>query len=157
MTVTARRIIATPARSAADAWQVIVDLLAPQPSPARNELLRIHGIASSLIASLAMQDAPIIVYGNGPRVRIYCVYDDDAISGEGASEQALATCPTDGDWALSLPAPAEDLDWLTAALSARSTKITARDQTEPVSTQSGGGEDRKASAATIDLEAFLRP
>ena len=157
MTVTARRIKATPARSASDAWLVIVDLLAPRPSAARDELLRIEGIASSLIASLAMQDTPIVVYGHGPRVRIYYLYDDDAISGKDASEGSLATSPTEGDWTMSLPAPAEDLDWVNRSLSSRSTRVTARDQTEAVTDLGGGGDDRKASAATIDLEAFFKP
>ena len=39
MTVVARRIRATPERGASDAWQVIVDLIAPKDGAARRELL----------------------------------------------------------------------------------------------------------------------
>jgi hypothetical protein len=46
MTVIARRIIATPVRSASEAWAAIVNILAPQSgSKARQELLAIEGIA----------------------------------------------------------------------------------------------------------------
>lgn len=156
MTVVARRVKATPARSASDAWQVIVDLLAPMDSAARSELLRVEGVASSMIASQATKAAPIVVYGNGPRVRIYCLFGDDAIEGEQANEERLASCPTEGDWSLSLPAPADDLKWVREALAKRSTRVTARDESEPVEASSEDEGDRKAAAA-IDREAFLRP
>ena len=41
MTVVARRIRATPERGASDAWQLIVDLIAPKDGTARSELLGI--------------------------------------------------------------------------------------------------------------------
>lgn len=157
MTVVARRIKATPARPASEAWQVVVDLLAPTASEARDELLRVEGIASSLIASQAMKDAPIVVYGSGPRVRIYCLYDEDAIEGEQANEQSLASCPTEGDWSLSLPSPPEDLKWVQDSLKKRSSKVTARDMAEPVATGSADeASGRKATDAVINPEAFFR-
>ncbi len=157
MTVVARKVGATPSRPAAEAWQVIVDLLAPAASTARDELLSIEGIASSLIASQAMKDAPIVIYGSGPRVRIYCLYDEEAIEGEQANEQKLATCPTENDWAMSLPAPSEDINWVQSSLKKRSSRITARDMTEPLVTESSDeGAERKGTSAVIDPEAFFR-
>jgi hypothetical protein len=156
MTVVARRIKATPARSASEAWLVIVNLLAPRASAARDELLRVEGIASSLIASLAMKDAPIVAYGHGPRVRIYCLYDDDAASGDQADEGQLAACPTEGDWSLSLPAPTEDLAWASKALSSRSSRVTTRDMSDSVTDQDGE-ENQKTAITAIDMEAFFRP
>lgn len=157
MTVVARRIKATPARPAADAWRVIVDLLAPKASDARTELLGIEGAASSLIASRAMEGSPIVVYGSGPRVRVYCLYDEDAIVGEGANEQSLASVPTEGDWSMSLPCPAEDLEWVGAALAKRSKRVTARDLKGVVTDSSTDEGEAKSSAAVIDTEAFFRP
>jgi hypothetical protein len=103
MTVVARTFCSIPKRSALDTWAAIVDLLAPRAgSDSRRELDSVAGIASSLITREAMT-APIVVYGCGPRVRIYCVYNEDAITGDAASENKLAFDATDGDWHMSLP------------------------------------------------------
>lgn len=156
MTVVARRIIATPARPASEAWAVMVDLLAPdKQSEARKELESVAGIASNLIADEAFEGAAGVVYGSGPRVRLYCLYGDKAISGDRASEAALAFNPTEGDWRMSLPCPAEDLTWVRGALKERSSRITARDMDEDVE-EEGDSEGRKASAGfEIDTEAFF--
>lgn len=155
MTLIARRIIACPVRSATEVWNIIIDLIAPQQdSPARAELLRVAGITSSLIADEVMTE-PIIIYGAGPRVRIYCLYGEDAIIGELASETPLSFYPTDGDWNLSLPCSEDDLAWVQSSLGKYSNRISARDLT--------AGVDEEASAKTlstglpqVDREAFLR-
>lgn len=158
MSVVARRVIATPGRSATEAWQLIVDLVAAKPSPARDELLGLEGIASSVIASKSMESAPLVVYGNGPRVRIYCLYDDDAIEGEQSNEQTLASSPTEGNWSLSLPVDIEDLAWIQAALKKRSTHVTARDKADNDLAQDSRTEgSQKSSGVVIDPEAFFRP
>lgn len=156
MTVVARRVVATPARPASDAWAVIVDLLAPdKQSDARRELENVAGIASNLIADEAFESAAGVVYGSGPRVRLYCLYGDKAISGDRASESALAFNPTEGDWRMSLPCPSEDLAWVRGALKERSSRITARDMDEDVE-EEGDSEGGKASAGfEIDTEAFF--
>ena len=156
MTVVARRIVACPVRSACDVWSLIVDLLAPDSgSSARQELLGVAGIASLLIGDEALEKAPCTIYGSGPRVRVYCLYGEDAISGETANEAALASCPTEGEWRMSLPCPAEDLEWVQKALSARSTRITARDMMAPVDTEAE--ETAAQRLVVVDKEAFLRP
>ena len=104
-TVVVRRVVATPGRPAAMAWKVIADLVAPPGSAAREEINAVAGIAISLIAAESMRDSAIVVHGVGPRLRVYCLYDDDAILAEGSSEDLLAWCPTNGDWAMSLPCP----------------------------------------------------
>lgn len=157
--VVARRIIATPARHASKAWAKIVDLIAPdQNSPARKELESVAGIASSLISEEAFKDAPAVVRGKGPRVRFYCLYNEDAISGEKASEAALATVPAEGDWKMSLPCPTDDLKWVQAALRNKSTRITARDLSEPVTDEDENSqrENTSAKVVTINREAFFR-
>lgn len=157
MSVVARRIRATPQRAASDAWQVIVELLAPKDGPARRELLAVEGIASSVISTESPNDAAIVVRGKGPRVRVYCLYGDEAVAGDDANEAALAECPTDGDWVMSLPADAVDVDWMKAALAKKSTRVTVREKSEAFD----DGEDRQkalgATDAAINMEAFLRP
>lgn len=154
MTTLARHIISEPVRTASETWKIIVDLLASDAnSPARNELLSVAGVASSIIASEAVKDSPIIVYGSGPRIRIYCLYGEDAIVGEDANESELSSNPTAGDWAMSLPCLADDLEWVQNALSKRSKRITARDMNTPVENEEPNTTGKSAS---IDMEAFLR-
>jgi hypothetical protein len=155
MTVFARRVAATPARPASEAWAVIVGILAPdQQSDSRRELESIAGIASNLIADEAFERSAGVIYGSGPRVRIYCLYGDKAISGDGATESALSFNPTDGDWSMSLPCPADDLDWVSDALKQKSSRITARDVDQDVETQHS--EDNKTSPGfEINREAFF--
>lgn len=155
MTVLARVVRATPHRSAGEAWEVIVGLLAPNGGAARDELMKVAGVATSLIATEAPKDDKIVVWGGGPRVRISCIYDEDAITGDNANETKLARSPTEGDWAMSLPCPEEDLTWVQAALAKKSARITARKLGEKLDTDAE--EDQSATAATIDKEAFLRP
>jgi hypothetical protein len=160
MTVVARTFCSIPKRSALETWAAIVALLAPKAgSEARRELESVVGIASSLITRESM-NSPIVVYGCGPRVRIYCVYNEDAITGDAASENKLAFDATDGDWHMSLPCPADDLDWIVGALAKKTKRITARDQDAEVES----GESSQAAkgagtggAAGIDMEAFLKP
>ncbi len=155
MTVIARRIIAEPVRLASETWKTIVDLLAPEAdNKARDELLAVIGVASSLIAAEAMKNVPIVAHGSGPRVRIYCLYGEDAIIGEAANESKLAASPVSGDWAMSLPCPEEDLKWVQTALKTQSVRITARDM-------SAVGDDDKSNnagekSARINGEAFFR-
>lgn len=155
-TIVVRRVAATPARSAAEAWVIIADIVAPRGSAARQELDRVAGIGMSLVAAEAMRDSPIVVQGAGPRLRVYCLYDDEAILGEGASEDPLSWCPTEGDWAMSLPCLPEDLSWVQAALSRVSTRITARDQAEAGSSETNSPSKERDDLGPVDVEAFLR-
>jgi len=158
MTVVARRIRATPERGASDAWQVIVDLIAPKDGTARSELLSIEGIASSIISTESPEDAAMVVRGKGPRVRMYCLYDDEAISGDDANEAALAECPTDGEWLMSLPADADDVAWVKDALAKKSKRVTVREKSEAVDDDDDEKSNKaNVTEAAINMEAFLRP
>ena len=155
MTLVARVVRATPHRSAGEAWEVIVGLLAPGGGAARDELMKVAGVATSLIASEAPKEDKMVVWGGGPRVRISCLYGEDAITGDNANETQLARSPTDGDWSMSLPCPEEDLPWVQAALAKKAKRVTARKLGEKL--DSDADEGRSAAAAPIDKEAFLRP
>ncbi|MBM7842176.1 hypothetical protein [Herpetosiphon giganteus] len=158
MTVMMRRIIATPARSASDAWGIVIELLAAENSnPARKELAAVANIASLIIADEATKSSPIIVYGSGPRIRIYCLYDDDAIEGDQAKESPFAFNPTEGNWQLSLPCQTDDLEWVHAALKKHSTRITARDMLSPLVEEDTTSSSKSQSTGDINMEAFFRP
>jgi hypothetical protein len=155
MSVVSRRFRATPVRSSTDTWSAIVNLLAPESSAAHTELTSVSGVASSLITSESMKDAAIVCSGSGPRVRVYCLYDESAILGEDANESPLQHCPTEDEWQVSLPCPPEDLDWVSRALSRQSKRITARDQSDRLGPSAEATKQSGSAAAQINREAFL--
>lgn len=156
MTTVASRIVrSSPHRNTSSTWDFIVDLLTQgKAGTAKTELLAVAGIASSIIAERSPKDAAIVVTCNGPRTRIYCLYDEDAIDGSDAKEDSLGFDPLQGDWKVSLPCTEEDLEWVQRALNAKSSRITARDQ----ATKLGEGEEDKAQSQglTLDVKAFLK-
>ena len=130
-TVVSRTYRSTPYRSGADTWSAIVSLLTRgQTSDKSKELNSVAGVASSVIVDHAVGDAPIVVTCSGPRTRIYCIYDDDALDESAANESPLGFDPLEGDWHVSLPCVADDLTWVQRALKERSSRITARDAAE---------------------------
>ena len=154
-TVASRIIRSSPHRDTSSTWEVIVELLTQgEQGVTRTELMSIAGVASSIIAERSPKDAAIIATCDGPRTRLYCLYDDDAIEGSDAKEDSLGYQPLKGDWAVSLPCPPHDLAWVQRALKAKSSRITARDQ----SSKLGEGEDTNAmsQSLTLNVEAFLK-
>lgn len=156
-TVASRTFRSSPYRNAAETWNAIVELLTQgKASEARTELLAVAGISSSIIADQAPKGAPIVVICDGPRTRIYCVYDDAAIDEAEANESTLGFDPLKGDWSISLPCKDDDLSWVQGALKTLSTRITARDiatglmVTDEANTQ-------KPSPLILDPKGFLGP
>jgi hypothetical protein len=154
-TVAARAFASVPARPADDTWSAIVTLLTRGAAGAkRDELLSVAGTAASLIADRAPEDAAIVVTCDGPRTRIRCIYDEDAIDGTGVNEDTLGFDPLKGDWHVSLPCPADDLVWVQANLARKSSRITARDLEE-----TNKPADQASAAASesfeIDVKGFL--
>jgi hypothetical protein len=156
MTVVARKFTSIPERTASATWSAIIQLLAPDSqSEAALELASVAGIASSLISREAMT-ASVVVCGSGPRVRIYCLYNEDAIEGDDANEAALSFNPTSGDWAMSLPCPADDLSWVQGALKAKSNRITARDMDTAFDSEEETSSQKSGVETVVDLEAFFK-
>ena len=154
--VMARRVASTPERTALQTWDRIITILAPDPmSAARAELMKATGVACSAIASEATKDDPIVTRGNGLFVRVYCVFDEDAITGEDLNEDPLPKSPTEEDWSMSIPCLPEDVGWSQAKLSTISERITARSTGETMSAASSRETD--GQPLTIDLEGFLKP
>jgi len=154
MSVVARRIISAPVRSASETWACVTNLLAPKEGEARRELSRIEGIGCSLISSEAPTDDAIVIWGNNPRVRVYCLFGENAITGDDKAEMALATCPTDGEWSMSLPCPEEDLNWVQKELTNISKRITARRLGDAVPDEEQKPESE--AAKLVDEGAFFR-
>lgn len=154
-TVVSRVIRSSPHRNTAQTWALIVDLLTQgKEGTAKAELQSVAGVAAAIIGERAPKDAAIVVTCDGPRTRVYCLYDEDAIDGSDAKEDALGFDPLKGDWSVSLPCPADDLEWVLRALKAKSPRISARDQTATL------GESEKAAAQSqglsLNVDAFLK-
>jgi hypothetical protein len=154
MTVNARRVRVTPYRSASAAWTLIVDLISKPGTTARSELNSIAGTLSAVIASEATRDAPIALSGTGPLVRLFSLHDDSALTDDDADETALASCPTEGEWSMSVPVDDEDLAWVKTALAKHTERVTVRSKDEKPIMKSNSAF---AAEALIDMEAFLRP
>lgn len=155
-TVASRAVRSSPYRDASQTWAVIVDLLTKgQLSGSRNQLLAVAGIVASCISDRGTHTAPIVVTCDGPRTRIYCLYDDDAVEGSEANEEALGFDPLKGDWAISIPCTKDDLQWVKNALQAHGTRITARDLETGIS--SDEQSEAEEGALTIDVKEFLKP
>jgi hypothetical protein len=150
-----RTFASTPKRDAAQTWAATVELLTQgKNDSARKELLAVAGVAASTIADQAPKDAAIVVTCDGPRTRIYCLYDDDAIEDSDANEDALGFDPLAGDWRISLPCLADDLSWVQGALKKHSSRITARDVAAEV-TKAADEQPAQAQALVFDPEGFL--
>jgi hypothetical protein len=158
MTTVASRIFrSSPYRSAAQTWSAIVELLTQgRTGASRDELLAVAGIASSVIADQAPKEAPIVVTCDGPRTRIYCVYDDAAINDAEANESALGFDPLKGDWSVSLPCKEDDLSWVQGALKKHGDRITARDVATGFFSDNEA-ETTKSEALILDPKGFLGP
>jgi hypothetical protein len=156
-TVTRRTFRSSPHRAAADTWRAIVELLTQGRSgDARSELVAVDGIATSIIADRVTKEAAIIATCDGPRTRIYCLYDDDAIDGTDADEGALGFDPLKGDWRLSLPCHADDLAWVQAALQKHSDRITARDAAATIALEKSD-TNSAPQALALDPKKFFGP
>jgi hypothetical protein len=154
-TVIRRTFRSTPQRDALRTWTAIVDLLTQGGTgSAKNELLAVSGCAASIITERGPKDAAIVVTCDGPRTRIYCIYDDDAVEGSDANEDALGFDPLKGDWQVSLPCPADDLKWLQNALKKHSSRVTARDLSVTIATDEGATAT-KAQSLVLDEKGFL--
>jgi hypothetical protein len=155
-TVVSRLVRSSPHRSTSDTWVVIVDLLTQgKDGDARRELLSVSGVVSSVIAEQAAKDAAIVATCDGPRTRIYCLYDEDSIESDDAREDALGYDALKGQWAVSLPCPKDDLDWVQRALIAKSSRITARDMDQ----QLGENDVTRAASSgglTLNVDQFLK-
>jgi hypothetical protein len=156
-TVYRRTFAATPARDALSTWSAIVDVLAPGAShPARKELTAVAGIAASIISDRSPKDHAIVATCDGPRTRMYCLFDDDAVDGSDANEAALGYDPLKGDWAVSLPCDADELDWVQRALKKHGDRITARELDAAVAADKDEPAEASARLSLVpDLKGLL--
>ena len=156
MSTVRRTIRSIPYRDSVATWRFITALLTQgKNATAAVELEAVAGVAASVIGDGSMRQAPIVVTCDGPRTRLYCTYDEDALDEAEASEDALGFDSLKGDWAVSLPCQAEDLEWVQRALAGSSKRITARDAAEGFEVADSAAA-ATSNALTLNLEGLLK-
>lgn len=144
-----RDIASVPARSAKETWQAIVDLVTSTDSVDRRQLDAAGSIMESLIADELPAGVPIVFKGSGPRVLIYCLYNEAAIEA-GLGIDALTAKPTAGDWRVTAPCEDADVDWMNKALKARAPRVVVHAANEAPNDAEGAGVEPAARALEID-------
>ena len=111
-------------------------------------------MAASIIADEMPGQAPIVVAGSGPRLRIHCLYGDDATEGGAAAEDALTWDPTEHHWQVSLPASEEELPWVSASLKKIGSRVVAYDP--DAEERAGASSTERKTDFQVDVEAFKK-
>jgi hypothetical protein len=154
-----REIASIPVRSAGETWQAIVDLITRQGSVDAATLKAAASVMESLITDEHPAMVPIVVSGEGPRLVIYCLYNEAAMEA-GKDIDSINWNPTGGaDWRMTAPSEASDVDWMNNTLKSRAPRITVHDASvQPVDDDdTKGSADAADQALTIDWGVLSRP
>ena len=125
-----RDIASVPLRSAKETWDAIVDLISGSGTLDGDQLEEVRSVMECVIADEQPATVPIVLRGGGPRVVIYCVYNEDAMEA-GLDVDRLNQVPTAGDWRLSAPCEAEDKEWMSNSLKEKASRVTVYAANEP--------------------------
>ena len=154
MSVVARKVISCPGRTGSETWAVIANLIATSDQSVLSEFNAVAGVVASLIVDEYLQKNPLVVVSKGPRLRIYCLYGEDAVTGEDANEDELSWQPTKSDWMVFLPCPEEELEEMKKILKGRSTHFAVYDLAKGYEDSSESKKSESSPDFEIDLEAF---
>lgn len=144
-----RDIASIPVRSAKETWQAIVDLVTGTDTVDRRQLAAASSILQSLIVDELVRDVPIVFSGSGPRLVIYCLYDEKAM-GANLDIDPLSFNPTEGDWRATAPCEPDDVDWMNSRLKARAPRITVHEADKAPT----GGATTGTKKLQVDWEAL---
>ena len=151
-----RDIASVPLRSAKETWAAIVELVTGDGTVDRGQLDSAASIMESLIADEQPAIAPIVFKGVGPRVVIYCLYNENAMEA-GLDVDALSTNPTAGDWSATAPCEQEDVSWMKGALKGRAPRFTVHAANDAPVDSDGAFGTGEAKSFEIDWGAIGKP
>ena len=156
MSIVARRFAATPERLPSATWNAITALVCGAEQKPKAEFQKVAGLASSVIADRSMENHPLVIVNDGPRLRVYCLYGDKAISEDDRSEAPLSWNPTAGKWHGYLPCGPEDFDEYATLVKGQSSSFTVYNIEEGFERDEGEAEKGAAATGgiTVDWEAF---
>ena len=135
-----RDIASVPVRSARETWDVIVELATGAATIDAEQLEAARSVMKCVIADEWPESVPIVFKGGGPRLVVYCLYNEDAMDA-GLDIDSLNDNPTAGDWRVTAPCEKEDEGWMNRSLKERAPRVTAHAADEAPA-------DKKATKAT---------
>lgn len=157
MSIVARKFNASPARLASETWAAIAMLVCGGDEKALAEFTTVTGIGSSLLNDHLFEQNAMVVVSKGPRLRIYCLYGEDATNGEDTNEESLSWKPTEEEWHVFLPCTSDELKEIKEALKSKSQKFSAYDVDVGLPEDAKDHVDNSGSAkASIDFAAFRK-
>lgn len=151
-----RNIASIPVRTAGETWRAIVELITAEDSIDRAQLEAAASVMETLIADEQPAAVPIVVKGSGPRLLIYCLYQDDAMEA-GLDIDALSWNPTADDWRITAPSEDEDAAWMNSTLGNRAPRITVHAADQAPAEEADDEAAKAAPALEIDWEALKSP
>lgn len=150
-----RDVASIPARSAKETWRVITELVTGAGTVDPGQLDAAASIMESLIADEHPAKVPIVFKGAGPRVVIYCLYNEDAMEA-GLDIDPLKDNATAGDWRATAPCEAGDTDWMNKTLKDRAPRITVHDVNQRVEEEEGSKAAQAGAGFEIDWGALAK-
>jgi hypothetical protein len=147
-----RDIASIPVRSAGETWQAVIDLITGSGSVDAHTLLAASSVMESLIADEHAATVPIVVTGSGPRLVIYCLFNEAAMEA-GKSIDQLNWNPTGAsDWQITAPAEPDDVSWMNKTLQSRAPRITVHDVASPPPQDAGDSSTASTSTTAVKID-----
>jgi len=156
MSSVARRFAASPERTSSDTWAAITKLICQDDSSAAAEFAKVTGIAACLINDEAFSKNALVMKNKGPRLRIYCLYGNDAIERDQLNEDQLSWRPTAGDWTVFLPCLTEDFEMIKRAIDRESSKFQIYDVEKGLPEEADAKEEDSVAETAVDWELFKK-
>jgi len=154
MSVISRRVISNPERTTIETWEKITNIICHSSDKAKKEFVLVSNVVGSLLSEEFMKDYPMTVKGTGAQLRVYCLYGEDAITGEDANEDELSWDIVAGNWTVYLPCSSEELSFYEKSLSSLSDNFKVYDFSEGIDKEDYNSNVNKQADFTIDKEAF---
>lgn len=148
MSTVARKFSACPVRTAANTWETITNVIGAGNETVKAELTKVAGIAASIISDGTPAENAITIIGTGPRLRIYCLYEEDG-SIEDANESTLHWNLFEGEWEIHFPVEKEDFGWVKKSLNEKGVRFIAY---EAGSKAAENNNTKSSSSLTINLD-----
>jgi hypothetical protein len=156
MSVVSRTIVSNPERTSVETWAKITEIICAQSTDAKVEFAKVSNITASLLSEEFMKDYSMIMKGAGSQLRVYCLYGEDAVTSEDASEDALSWDITAKDWKVFLPCSKEELSWYEKALSGLSDKFKVYDLSDGLNKDEYYSNANTNAEFKVDEEAFKK-
>lgn len=156
LSVSVRKVVACPERTASEVWDFITEMLCHSSQEAAQQFKDVKGGVSSVISDEILENSAIVIKGTGPIVRIYCLYGDDAISGEDKKEEPINWELFKDGWKVYIPCIEEEIDSLKKYLEKKSNRFEVYNKNEKLSFNETKSSSIPDDTLFIDEEALKK-